>query len=83
MDEEERITDPELLSEIMEIREAIEEAAETQALHQIQEKIRGELEYWSRSFGAAFKSRNYDEAVTSIRRMTYYMRAIEEIVKKL
>lgn len=83
LDEEERITDPELLAEIMELREAVDEAAETQALHQIQAQIHGKLEHWSKSFADAFNNRKYDEALAFIRRMTYYKRAIEEITKKL
>ncbi|KAG9134666.1 hypothetical protein Leryth_000991 [Lithospermum erythrorhizon] len=39
VDEEEGISDPELLSEIMEIRESVEEARDTQTLNRIQEQI--------------------------------------------
>ncbi|CAK9160852.1 unnamed protein product [Ilex paraguariensis] len=83
VDEEERISDPDLLAEIMEIREAVEEAQETQALNQIQAQIQEKLTRWRKSFANAFQSRKYEEAQTSIRRMTYYIRANEEIVKKL
>ncbi|KAL3536006.1 hypothetical protein ACH5RR_004467 [Cinchona calisaya] len=83
VDEEERISDPELLVEIMEIREAVEEAADTQVLNHIQAQIQKQLEHWSESFADAFCSRKYEEAISSIQRMTYYKRANEEIVKKL
>ncbi|XP_071908548.1 iron-sulfur cluster co-chaperone protein HscB homolog [Coffea arabica] len=83
VDEEGRISDPELLAEIMEIREAVEEAAETQALNHIQAQIWKKLEHWSKSFADAFQSRKYEEAISSIQRMTYYKRANEEIIKKL
>lgn len=48
-------------------------------LMQMQEK----LKQWSNSFAKAFQSRNFEEAVKAIRRMTYYERVNEEIVKKL
>lgn len=83
VDEEDRISDLELLAEIMEIREAVEEAAETQALNHIQAQIQKQLEHWSKSFADAFQSRKYEEAISSIQRMTYYKRANEEIIKKL
>lgn len=83
VDEEERISDPELLTEIMEIREAVEDARDTQTLNQIQEQMQKELENWSRVFTDAFQSRKYDKALASIQRMTYYKRAIEEVIKKL
>eukprot|EP00262_Sarcandra_glabra_P005713 TRINITY_DN1749_c0_g1_i2.p1 TRINITY_DN1749_c0_g1~~TRINITY_DN1749_c0_g1_i2.p1 ORF type:complete len:235 (+),score=27.06 TRINITY_DN1749_c0_g1_i2:39-743(+) len=53
VDEEKTVSDPELLAEIMEIREAVEEANGSQALKEIQ-----------------------------CQRMTYYQRAIEEIIRK-
>ncbi|KAL0374742.1 UNVERIFIED_CONTAM: Iron-sulfur cluster co-chaperone protein HscB [Sesamum radiatum] len=46
---------------------------------QLQEK----LQYWSDAFDDAYVRRNYEDALASIRRMTYYRRANEEIVKKL
>lgn len=46
---------------------------------QLQEK----LQYWSSSFNDAYRSKNYEDALASIRRMTYYKRANEEIVKRL
>nr|GMC93569.1 iron-sulfur cluster co-chaperone protein HscB, mitochondrial isoform X1 [Ipomoea batatas] len=83
IDEEERILDPELLAEIMEIREAIEEAGDSQALKHIQAQIQEEFEEWSKSFAIAFENKDCEEAVSCIRRMTYYKRANEEIIKKL
>nr|GMC95321.1 iron-sulfur cluster co-chaperone protein HscB, mitochondrial-like [Ipomoea batatas] len=83
IDEEERILDPELLAEIMEIREAIEEAGDSQALKHIQAQIQEEFEEWSKSFAIAFENKDGEEAVSCIRRMTYYKRANEEIIKKL
>lgn len=83
VDEEETISEPELLAEILEIREAVEEASDSQALSQIQTQIQEKLQHWSESFATAFRSRKYEEARASIRRMTYYKRVNEEIVKKL
>lgn len=83
VDEEQTISDPELLAEIMEIREAVEEAATPQELNKIQYQIQEKLEHWSKSFGNSFRLQKFEEALTSIRRMTYYERANEEIVKKL
>ncbi|OVA17119.1 DnaJ domain [Macleaya cordata] len=83
VDEERTVSDPELLAEIMEIREAVEGAANSQALKQIQGQVQEKLESWSKSFGNAFENRKFEDAVTSIQRMTYYNRINEEIVKKL
>ncbi|CAH9066449.1 unnamed protein product [Cuscuta epithymum] len=83
VDEEERILDPELLGEIMEIRETIEESGDPQSLKHIQAQLREKYEEWSKSFAVAFENRNAEEAASSIRRMTYYKRADEEITKKL
>lgn len=46
-------------------------------------KVQEKLKQWSDSFGEAFESQRFDEAVKCIQRMTYYERACEEIVKKL
>ncbi|KAG8376844.1 hypothetical protein BUALT_Bualt09G0106100 [Buddleja alternifolia] len=83
VDEEERITDPELLAEVMELREAVDEAGDTQALNEIQAQLQEKLRYWSNTFEDAYLSKNYEDALASIRRMTYYRRANEEIIKKL
>ncbi|PIN00113.1 Mitochondrial J-type chaperone [Handroanthus impetiginosus] len=83
VDEEERITDPELLAEVMELREAVDESEDTKALNEIQAQLQDKLQYWSNSFNDAYLSKNYEDALASIRRMTYYKRASEEIVKKL
>ncbi|KAH7512272.1 iron-sulfur cluster co-chaperone protein HscB homolog [Ziziphus jujuba] len=83
VDEEETISEPDLLAEIMEIREAVEEAADSQALKQLQSQMQEKLEHWSNLFAIAFRNRNFGDARKSIRRMTYYERVNEEIVKKL
>ncbi|KAE8125253.1 hypothetical protein FH972_020084 [Carpinus fangiana] len=83
VDEEETLSDLELLSEILEIREAVEEAADSQALNQIKSQMQERLNHWSNSFANAFKCRKFEEALDSIRRMTYYERVNEEITKKL
>ncbi|OMO68650.1 hypothetical protein COLO4_29517 [Corchorus olitorius] len=83
VDEEQTVSDPELLTEIMEIREAVEEATDSQALNQIQSQMKEKMEESSNSFANAYRSRKFDEAVTCIQRMTYYQRASEEILKKL
>ncbi|KAK4380666.1 hypothetical protein RND71_002528 [Anisodus tanguticus] len=83
VDEEEKIDDVELLTEMLEIRETVEEAADSQALKQIQGQIQGKYEQSSISFADALQSRKYEEALAAIRKMTYYKRANEEIVKKL
>lgn len=83
VDEEQTVSDPEMLAEILEIREAVEEAADSQALNQIQTQAHEKLNHWADSFANAFRSKQYKEAQTSIQRMTYYKRVNEEIVKKL
>ncbi|XP_050379582.1 LOW QUALITY PROTEIN: iron-sulfur cluster co-chaperone protein HscB homolog [Argentina anserina] len=79
IDEEETLTDLDLLSEIMEIREAVEEASDAQALNQIQTQMQEKLKEWSNNFSKTFESRNFEEAVKAIRHMTYY----ERVMKKL
>ncbi|KAI3953159.1 hypothetical protein MKW92_011006 [Papaver armeniacum] len=83
VDEERTVSDPELLAEILDIREAVDEASNSQSLKQIQGQVQEKLEIWSNSFGSAFDKKNFEDAVTSIQRMTYYDRINEEIVKKL
>uniref|UniRef100_A0A1D1YB58 Iron-sulfur cluster co-chaperone protein HscB, mitochondrial n=1 Tax=Anthurium amnicola TaxID=1678845 RepID=A0A1D1YB58_9ARAE len=83
VDEEKTISDSELLAEVLEIREAVEEARNSQALEQIKSELQEKLQSWSNSFAEAFKDGKIEDAVTSTQRMRYYERAIEEIVKKL
>ncbi|XP_038697574.1 iron-sulfur cluster co-chaperone protein HscB homolog [Tripterygium wilfordii] len=83
VDEEETVSEPELLTEIMEIREAVEEAADLQELKKIQSQMQEKLKYWSGSFANAFRCQKFEEAVECIRRMTYYDRVNKEIVKRL
>lgn len=83
VDEEQTVSDPDLLAEIMEIRESVEEATDSQALKQIQTEVLGKMKQWSESFANAFKSQETEEALNAIRRMTYYKRSNEEIVKRL
>ncbi|XP_021771237.1 uncharacterized protein LOC110735370 isoform X2 [Chenopodium quinoa] len=60
VDEEQTVSDPELLAEVHE-----------------------RLKQWSNTFAGAFESQDTNEALNAIRRMTYYIRANEEIVKRL
>ncbi|XP_076888923.1 iron-sulfur cluster co-chaperone protein HscB homolog [Bidens hawaiensis] len=83
VDEEQTVSEPELLGEIMEIREAVEEATDSQALKKIQSQMEEKLKHWSNCFANAFGSKSFDEAIKSIQRMTYYHRVYEEIVRKL
>ncbi|XP_052175922.1 iron-sulfur cluster co-chaperone protein HscB homolog [Diospyros lotus] len=83
VDEEKTISEPELLAEIMEIRESVEEAADTQALVHIQSQMQENMKHWYKSFANAFQNQKYDEARMCIQRMTYYQRVNEEIIKKL
>ncbi|GAB2303133.1 hypothetical protein Dimus_037127 [Dionaea muscipula] len=83
VDEEQTVSDPKLLVEIMEIREAVEEASDPRGLKDIQSQVQEKLKHWSESFLRAFQCQSTDDAVNSIRRMTYYKRIDEEIVKRL
>ncbi|CAK9322959.1 unnamed protein product [Citrullus colocynthis] len=83
VDEEDTISEPELLNEIMEIREAVEEASGSQELNQIQSQMQEKLIHWSNTFAKALRNRNFNDAVLSVQRMTYYERVKEEITKKL
>ncbi|KAK7392721.1 hypothetical protein VNO78_21167 [Psophocarpus tetragonolobus] len=78
IDEEQTISDPELLAEILEIREEVEEASNSEALNRILSQMQEKLQNWSNVFGHAFQSQNFEEAKLAIRRMTYYSRVIDE-----
>jgi len=83
VDEEKTISDPELLMEMMEIREAVNDASDSQTLEKIQSQVKKKLETWSHSFKDAFDKKDFDRAIEATQRMRYYERAVEEIVKKL
>ncbi|XP_019443103.1 PREDICTED: iron-sulfur cluster co-chaperone protein HscB, mitochondrial-like [Lupinus angustifolius] len=83
VDEEKTISDPDLLAEIMEIREEVEEATNSETLNYILSQMQEKMKNWSTTFADAFQSQNFEEAKTSIQRMTYYSRVMEEVVKKL
>ncbi|XP_047081302.1 iron-sulfur cluster co-chaperone protein HscB homolog [Lolium rigidum] len=83
VDEEKTINDPGLLMEMMEIREAVSEADDSQTLEKIQSQMKRKLETWSKSFQEAFDKRDFNRAVEATQRMRYYERAMEETVKKL
>ncbi|KAL6336239.1 hypothetical protein AAG906_011121 [Vitis piasezkii] len=79
-DEEQTISDISFLAEIMEIREAVEEAANSETLLQIQSQVQEKLKHWSQSFSNAFQSGKFEEAVISVQRMTYYVRGNENFL---
>ncbi|PAN20883.1 hypothetical protein PAHAL_3G419200 [Panicum hallii] len=83
VDEEKTINDPELLMEMMEIREAVNDASDSQTLEKIQSQVKKKLEIWSHSFQDAFDKKDFDRAIEATQRMRYYERAVEETVKKL
>ncbi|TKY53189.1 Iron-sulfur cluster co-chaperone protein HscB [Spatholobus suberectus] len=83
VNEEQTISDPELLAEILEIREAVDEATNSEDLNRILSEMQEKMQNWSNAFGHAFQSQNFEEAKMAIRRMTYYSRVIDEVVKKL
>ncbi|CAN6284000.1 unnamed protein product [Urochloa humidicola] len=83
VDEEITINDPELLMEMMEIREAVNDASDSPTLEKIQSQVKKKLESWSHSFQEAFDKKDFDRAVEATQRMRYYERAVEETVKKL
>jgi len=83
VDEEKTISDPELLMEMMEIREAVNDASDSQTLEKIQSQVKKKLETWSHSFKDAFDKKDFDRAIEATQRMRYYERAVEETVKKL
>lgn len=83
VDEEETVSEPELLTEILEIREAVDEATDSQALRQIQSQMEDKLRCWSNSFASSLRTQKFEDALTCVRRMKYYSRVNEEITRKL
>ncbi|KAL9230921.1 hypothetical protein vseg_006212 [Gypsophila vaccaria] len=83
IDEEQTVSDPELLAEIMELRESVEDAATSQELEQFQTQVHERTKEWIETFARSFDSDNTEDALNAIRRITYYKRAGEEIVKRL
>eukprot|EP01018_Ginkgo_biloba_P002376 Gb_15910 [translate_table: standard] len=83
VDEERTVTDPELLMEIMEIRESVENAKDLDALKSIQTQMQTKLEQCQKLFADAYKKQDFRAAVSVVQRMSYYERVIEEIIKKL
>lgn len=83
VDEEKTIIDSELLAEMMDVREAVEEASDHKVLTEIQCQLQRKYEEWSNSFRDAFNKRDFDSAISATQRMRYFERAIEEIVKKI
>lgn len=105
----------------MEIREAVEDASDSQSLTEIQIQvwhvsrnlankikwnngawvffyvlysvyscvyvipfqIQEKFTHWAKCFAIAYQHQNFEEAKSSIQRMTYYDRVNKEIVKKL
>ncbi|PWZ32635.1 Iron-sulfur cluster co-chaperone protein HscB, mitochondrial [Zea mays] len=69
VDEEKTINDPELLMEMMDIREAVSDASDSQTLEKIQSQVKAKLETWSDSFQEAFDRKDFDRAVEATQRM--------------
>lgn len=83
VDEEKTVSDPELLMEIMEVRESVEAADNVNALKSIQNKMQSKLEECHMSFATAYKKHDFTSAVSVVQKMSYYERVNAEIVKKL
>jgi molecular chaperone HscB len=83
VDKEKTIDHPELLMEMMEIREAVNDATDFKTLEKIQSQIKTKLETWSDYFQESFDKSDFNGAVEATQRMRYYERAMEETVKKL
>ncbi|KAL5715671.1 hypothetical protein ACHQM5_017461 [Ranunculus cassubicifolius] len=83
VDEEKTVSEPELLMEMMEFREAVEDAGNPQTLKQIQSQVQEKMDTWCQSFKKAFEKKKFGDAILAIQRMTYYHKINEEIVKKL
>ncbi|XP_074309901.1 iron-sulfur cluster co-chaperone protein HscB homolog isoform X2 [Silene latifolia] len=81
--EEQTVSDPDLLDEIMELRESVEDATSSQVLKEIQNQVHEKMKEWTELFGRAYNRQDTEEALNAIRRITYYKRASEEIVKRL
>lgn len=83
VDEEGTVTDPELLMEIMEVRESVEDANNADTLKTLQSKIQAKLEECRISFSSAYERHDFASAVSSVQKMSYYERTNAEIIKKL
>lgn len=83
VDKEGTVTDPELLMEIMEVRESVEDASNADTLKTLQSKIQTKLEECRTTFSTAYERHDFASAVSSVQKMSYYERVNEEIIRKL
>ncbi|KAH9308021.1 hypothetical protein KI387_035932, partial [Taxus chinensis] len=72
VDKERTVTDPELLMEIMEVRESVEDADSDDALKSIQIKMQSKLEECQVSFATGYEKRDFMSALSAIEKMSYY-----------
>lgn len=82
VDEEGTIHDPALLMEIMELREEVEEATDSDKLVNIKEQNKKKMLECENALKEVFQSGDIMHAVPLVQRMTYYHKIIEEITRK-
>ncbi|GAQ78744.1 DnaJ heat shock family protein [Klebsormidium nitens] len=81
--EEGTMSDFELLSEVMEIREAIEEAEDIGGLQKLHQENAEKMRQSGAAFAAALQAGELQQALEWVHRMTYWDRIDKEITRKL
>lgn len=83
VEEEGTVNDPELIMEVMEIREKLEQTSDIKTLQQLCDKARMRMDEWVGSFTTAWKEGNVSAAIAALQRMSYFNRVFEDIRWKL
>lgn len=81
--EESTLQDQGLLIEVMEIREAIEEAESVEDLKRLYEENERRFKFCEKKIEDVFETKNLDEAVRQIQRLSYFSKIREELNKKI
>ncbi|CAM6110415.1 unnamed protein product [Calypogeia fissa] len=83
VDEEGTIFDPELLMEIMELRESISEISDAEALKAAQAENRERILNCEKGLESSFRDEDLKRAVSWTQRLAYYIKVGEEVLRKL
>ncbi|KAH7438427.1 hypothetical protein KP509_04G014400 [Ceratopteris richardii] len=83
VEEEGTVTDPDLITEVMDFREALQSMPDRKTLEELNKKASGRMDDWRAAFKAAFEEGNNTAAVGALQRMSYFGRVCEDINREL